>query len=79
MSLIGNTFSKYIYYPTYNRLDGLLVGILIAMLIEFRPYVKNIILSKSNGLFFIGIVILTSSFLLFPNHFLLVQQFSVIL
>lgn len=28
---------KYIYYPTYNRLDGLLVGVFLAGIYTFRP------------------------------------------
>jgi peptidoglycan/LPS O-acetylase OafA/YrhL len=32
---------KYIYYPTYNRLDGLLVGVSIAGIYQFLPGIWN--------------------------------------
>ena len=32
---------KYIYYPTYNRLDGLLVGVSIAGIYQFLPNIWN--------------------------------------
>ena len=31
------TWYKWIYYPTYSRLDGLLTGVAIAALFQFRP------------------------------------------
>lgn len=34
-------WNKYVYYPTYNRLDGLLVGVSIAGLFTFYPKVKE--------------------------------------
>jgi len=34
-------WNKYIYYPTYNRLDGLLVGVSIAGLFTFYPQIKD--------------------------------------
>jgi peptidoglycan/LPS O-acetylase OafA/YrhL len=34
-------WNKYVYYPTYNRLDGLLVGLSIAGLFTFYPKVKS--------------------------------------
>jgi peptidoglycan/LPS O-acetylase OafA/YrhL len=33
-------WNQYVYYPTYNRLDGLLVGVSIAGLFTFYPKVK---------------------------------------
>jgi len=33
----GNLFMKYIYYPTYTRLDGLVVGVGLALMRSFRP------------------------------------------
>ena len=37
----GLVWNEYIYYPTYNRLDGLLVGVSIAGLFTFYPKVKT--------------------------------------
>jgi peptidoglycan/LPS O-acetylase OafA/YrhL len=33
----GRLFMKYIYYPTYSRLDGLTVGVGLALMRSFRP------------------------------------------
>jgi peptidoglycan/LPS O-acetylase OafA/YrhL len=33
----GTLFMKYIYYPTYTRLDGLTVGVGLALMRSFRP------------------------------------------
>jgi peptidoglycan/LPS O-acetylase OafA/YrhL len=33
----GVLFMKYIYYPTYTRLDGLVVGVGLAVMRSFRP------------------------------------------
>lgn len=55
---------KYIYYPTYNRLDGLLVGVSIAGIYQFLPTFWNRI-SKYGNLFIISsLVVLTSAYFL---------------
>lgn len=69
MALVGNTYSKYVYYPTYNRLDGLLVGIAIAMLFSFRPKAKDWLMSKGNYFFGFGIIVLTSSYFICQDQF----------
>jgi len=35
-------WNKYVYYPTYNRLDGLLIGVGIAGLFTFYPRIKTL-------------------------------------
>ena len=37
----GARWNEYVYYPTYNRLDGLLVGVSIAGLFTFYPKIKE--------------------------------------
>ena len=37
----GARWNEYVYYPTYNRLDGLLVGVSIAGLFTFYPKMKE--------------------------------------
>ncbi len=69
LGLIGNTYSKYVYYPTYNRLDGLLVGIAIALLFSFRPQTAGRLLAKGNYLFGLGIIILTATYFLCQDPF----------
>ena len=63
-NLIANTYSKYIYYPTYNRLDGLLVGVTIALLFVFRPVFKDRISKMVNVLFFTGFAMLIGTWFL---------------
>jgi peptidoglycan/LPS O-acetylase OafA/YrhL len=70
MSSIGNAYSMYVYYPTYNRLDGLLTGIFIAVVFCFKPGLKEKIQAKGNVLFLIGIAVLTTT------YFLCAEQFS---
>lgn len=69
MALIGNTYSKYVYYPTYNRLDGLLVGVAIALLFSFRPKTRDSLMKKGNYLFGLGIIILTATYFICQDQF----------
>lgn len=55
-------FYKVIYYPTYNRLDGLLIGVGIAGLYTFYPFIKNGINQYSNLLMLTGIILLIGSY-----------------
>lgn len=55
---------KFMYYPTYNRLDGLLVGVGIAALFTFYPQVKNKVNPYSNYLLPVGFGVLTASYFL---------------
>ena len=59
---------KYIYYPTYNRLDGLLVGVSIAVIYQFLPTVWRKIARYGNGLLMLGILVLVTA------HFLCYEQ-----
>jgi peptidoglycan/LPS O-acetylase OafA/YrhL len=56
----GPNWAKYIYYPTYNRLDSLLVGISLAAVSKFFPQTKtffdrNYIVFLIGGLFLIAV------------------------
>lgn len=55
---------KYIYYPTYNRLDGLLIGVSIAALYQFLPKLWNRISQYGNLLLIIGLLILIGAYIL---------------
>jgi peptidoglycan/LPS O-acetylase OafA/YrhL len=46
---------KWIYYPTWGRLDGLLVGVGIAVLLQFKPAFAKKILAHENILLFAGL------------------------
>ncbi len=69
MGLVANAYSKYVYYPSYNRLDGLLVGVFIALLLAFRPAVKNKIDSKGNVFFVVSMLILAATYFLCTEPF----------
>lgn len=57
----GVLWNEYIYYPTYNRLDSLLVGVSIAGLYTFYPKVKAWINVNSHQVLFAGIILLVVS------------------
>jgi peptidoglycan/LPS O-acetylase OafA/YrhL len=44
------TWSTWIYYPTWSRLDGLLIGVSIAALLQFKPMLGKKILDYGNWL-----------------------------
>jgi peptidoglycan/LPS O-acetylase OafA/YrhL len=55
-------WNKYVYYPTYNRLDGLLIGVSIAGLFTFYPQIKALA-NKYNVLLMIaGITTLVAAY-----------------
>lgn len=60
-------YNKWVYYPTYNRLDGLLVGVGIAALISFHPHIKKQIASWGNQLFSVGIVLIILAYFFLKN------------
>lgn len=53
---------KYIYYPTYNRIDGLLIGVSIAGLYVFSPNMWGKISKYGNLLFITGLFIMTAAY-----------------
>ena len=66
---LGNEYLETIYYPTYTRLDGLLVGVLLAATKLFRPAWWIKITSHGNALLGAGIFILTISFWICQDMF----------
>jgi len=58
------TWYKWMYYPTFTRLDGLLTGVTIAAVFEFLPAVKQKITSLGNYLLLAGLLILTGAWFL---------------
>jgi peptidoglycan/LPS O-acetylase OafA/YrhL len=60
----GLSWYTWMYYPTYNRLDGLLVGIGIAALFHFRPQVAARLARYGNGLLAAGVVVLAGAYFL---------------
>ena len=54
----GLAWYKWMYYPTYNSLDGLLLGVSIAGLWQFYPNVRSAIIRYGNLLLMTGLAIL---------------------
>ena len=55
---------KYIYYPTYNRLDGLLVGVAIAGIYQFLPAFWTKLSQYGNHAIVLSLVLLTGAYFL---------------
>lgn len=55
---------KYIYYPTYTRLDGLLVGVSIASLYQFAPNIWQKVAQYGNWFIVLGIAVLSAAYFL---------------
>lgn len=55
---------KWIYYPTWSRLDGLLVGVSIAALLQFKPRFSKKILEHENILLITGLTVFTITWFL---------------
>ena len=55
---------KYIYYPTYNRLDGLLAGVSIAAVYQFLPDTWNKISKFGNLFLMCGLIVLIGTYFL---------------
>ncbi len=59
---------QYIYYPTYNRLDGLLTGVSIAALYQFLPLTWNKLSKNGNGWIAVSVIILIGAYYLFEDE-----------
>jgi len=56
-------YNKWVYYPTYNRFDGLIVGVAIAALVTFLPSLTNRISKYGNVLFAIGVLLIAVAYI----------------
>jgi len=57
----GAKWNEFVYYPTYNRLDGLLAGVSIAGLFTFYPAVKNWVNRHCYAILVTGVLLLTAA------------------
>lgn len=55
---------KWIYYPTYSRLDGLLTGVGLAALFQFRPAIKTYWQRWGNYSLLAGLLLLAGAYFL---------------
>ncbi|MCX2585303.1 acyltransferase family protein [Pedobacter sp. MR22-3] len=53
---------QYIYYPTYTRLDGLAIGVLIGHLYQYSKPFKKMLDTKGNLLLLTGMIAISFSF-----------------
>jgi peptidoglycan/LPS O-acetylase OafA/YrhL len=61
---------KYLYYPTYVRLDGLTMGVAIAALFRYQPAFRDQITARGNMLLFASFAVLVGSYQLFGGNIL---------
>lgn len=59
---------KFIYYSTWSRLDGLLVGVSIAALLQFKPKTSNSILQHGNKILIAAALIFTGTYFLLSDE-----------
>jgi peptidoglycan/LPS O-acetylase OafA/YrhL len=55
-------FVEKVYYPSYNRMDGLLMGVGIAVIFNFRPKIKDYLIKHGNIVLLIGLVIILTAY-----------------
>lgn len=65
----GLTWYKWIYYPLWSRLDGLLVGVSIAGLFQFYPRIRDRITRRGNLLLLIGFGLITGAYFLCSDQY----------
>jgi peptidoglycan/LPS O-acetylase OafA/YrhL len=65
--VFGLYWYKYIYYPTYNRLDGLLAGITIAGIFQFFPNIAAFIRKQANKFLILGVLLITCAYFFCEN------------
>jgi len=57
----GPAYYRYIYYPTYTRLDGLLAGVTLAAFYHFQPARWSSITKHGNRIFVLGLLLLAAA------------------
>ncbi|TBR36217.1 MULTISPECIES: acyltransferase family protein [Dyella] len=64
----GLAFLRYIYYPTYSRLDGLLAGVVLAACAVFRPTWMARIQRHGHAVLVLGLVLFGVSVAIFAER-----------
>lgn len=65
---LRNWFVEDIYYPTWNRLDGLLAGVVLACVRVFRPRAWSVLQRGGNGLLLLGLATVATAMWLFADR-----------
>lgn len=64
----GLMFLRYIYYPTYSRLDGLVAGVALAACAVYRPAWMERVQRHGNLVLLLGLALLALSITLFAER-----------
>jgi peptidoglycan/LPS O-acetylase OafA/YrhL len=64
----GQRWMELIYYPTWTRLDGLLAGVVVALIKTFRPAIWQTLVRRGNLLFGIGLSAIAVAIYLFRDE-----------
>ncbi|WP_263382795.1 acyltransferase family protein [Granulicella arctica] len=62
-------YIEHIYYPTWTRLDGLLAGVILALMQSFRPAWWSAVTRRGHLTFGAGLALFALSLWLFANRF----------
>ncbi|WP_430392246.1 acyltransferase family protein [Dyella sp. 20L07] len=65
----GLMFLRYIYYPTYARLDGLVAGVMLAACAVYRPTWMARLRRHGNLVLLLGLLLFAASIALFTQRF----------
>ncbi len=65
---ISQRFVEDMYYPTYNRLDGLLAGVILAAIKVYRPAWWERLQQHANGLLIAGLAMMAGVLWLFADR-----------
>jgi len=60
-------YNKWVYYPTYNRFDGLIVGVGIAALVTFSQKLTKQLSQYGNALFVMGVGLIFLAYFFLEN------------
>jgi len=67
-TMVRSWFIEDLYYPTWNRLDGLLCGVALAAWKTFRPQAWSIARRYADGSLIAGVMVMALSFWLFRER-----------
>lgn len=60
-------FIEKVYYPSYNRMDGLILGVGIASIFNFKPRIKDYLTKYGNIVLLIGLIVFMIAYQICDN------------